>query len=247
MHRGDRSRPPKRRKSGNGPLRHRFALHHKKGGHIVIQLVLGSPEHAFRQALAADFQGHPKIMVVAATGDAGRLRMLVANLRPALVVLDACWLAAWPDLLGQLAVATAPPRILLCADKLATPEVLAAVQQGVRGCVPSDALAASWHKAILAVDAGETWIPRWLMGKALADLVQRRPAALPALHLEKLTERQCEIVGWVGQGLSNKEIGRRLGISPTTVKTHLQNIFERIGVRGRQQLGVQARRGEMAA
>jgi DNA-binding CsgD family transcriptional regulator len=43
-------------------------------------------------------------------------------------------------------------------------------------------------------------------------------------------------VGWVTQGLSNKEIGRHLGISPTTVKTHLHNIFERVGVSGRQHL-----------
>nr|WP_245188080.1 helix-turn-helix transcriptional regulator [Frateuria flava] len=57
-----------------------------------------------------------------------------------------------------------------------------------------------------------------------------------------LTDRQREIVRWVAQGLSNKEIGRRMGISPTTVKTHLHNIFERAGINGRQQLAVHALR-----
>ena len=214
----------------------------------MIQIALGSPEHAFRQALTADFQRHPDITVVAATGDPGRLRMLAARNYPSLVVLDSCWLPAWPDLLGHLATGPARPRILLCADSLATPEVLAAVEQGVHGCVPSDAEPATWHKAILAVHAGETWIPRWLMAEALADLIQVLPAGLPArLNLERLTERQCEIVRWVAQGLSNKEIGRRLGISPTTVKTHMQNIFERVGIHGRQHLAMHARSGEVAA
>jgi len=214
----------------------------------LIEIVLGSPEHAFRQALVADIQRHLDLIVLAATGDPERLRVLVADRRPHLVVLDACWLQAWPDLLGQLAVGPAPPRILLNADNLAAPEVLEAIEHGALGCVPSDARPETWHKAIVAMHAGETWIPRWLMSKAMADLVRAMPAGLPAhMHLEQLTQRQCEIVSWVGQGLSNKEIGRRLGISPTTVKTHMQNIFERMCIRGRQQLVVQVRRGEMAA
>jgi DNA-binding CsgD family transcriptional regulator len=68
-------------------------------------------------------------------------------------------------------------------------------------------------------------------------LQSERPAAR---NLEKLTDRQREIVRWAAQGLSNKEIGRRLGISPTTVKTHLQNIFERVGISGRRQLVLHA-------
>jgi DNA-binding NarL/FixJ family response regulator len=214
----------------------------------LIEIILGSPEHAFRQALVADIQRHLDLIVLAATGDPERLRVLVADRRPHLVVLDACWLQAWPELLPQLAAGPAAPRIVLSADDLAAPEVLEAVEHGVLGCVPSGARPDVWHAAIVAIHAGETWIPRWLMSKAMANLVQATPAGLTShMRLEQLTQRQCEIVSWVGQGLSNKEIGRRLGISPTTVKTHLQNIFERIGVRGRQQLGVQARRGEMAA
>ena len=64
----------------------------------------------------------------------------------------------------------------------------------------------------------------------------------PAPGMAPLTDRQREIVRWVAQGLSNKEIGRRMGISPTTVKTHLHNIFERAGINGRQQLAVHALR-----
>lgn len=57
---------------------------------------------------------------------------------------------------------------------------------------------------------------------------------------ERMTERQREIAACVARGMSNKQIGRQLGISPTTVKTHLHNIFERVGVGGRTLLALRA-------
>jgi DNA-binding NarL/FixJ family response regulator len=62
---------------------------------------------------------------------------------------------------------------------------------------------------------------------------------------DRLTQRQREIVACVARGLSNKQIGRQLGISPTTVKTHLHNIFERIGIGGRTLLALRAADSEM--
>jgi len=62
------------------------------------------------------------------------------------------------------------------------------------------------------------------------------PAGGHAAQWPQLTQRQCEIVHWASQGLSNKQIGRRLGISPETVKSHLHNVFEREGISGRVAL-----------
>ncbi|CAN5717189.1 response regulator transcription factor [soil metagenome] len=207
----------------------------------MTKVVLGSPGHTFRLALAAALVRHPDIRVVAATGEPERLGVLAANSRCSLVVLDACWLRSSPRLIGQLAAGPAPPRILLFADSLATPEVLAAVQQGVHGCLSRDSELEVWHRAILAIDAGETWVPRGIMSEALANLVQQNPGSpAAAVTMAQLTERQREITNWVAHGLSNKEIGKRLNISPTTVKTHMHNIFERVGVQGRHQLAAQA-------
>lgn len=209
----------------------------------MIKIVLASPVRAFSDALAADIERHPDIRVVAATAKPDRLCALADKCCSSLVVLDACWLQSAPDLIGQLAAGPAPPRILLCAESLATPEVLAAVQQGVHGCLSRDSQPAVWHRAILAIDAGETWVPRGIMADALANLLQRLPGSHPSLrNLEQLTERQREIANWVAYGLSNKEIGKRLNISPTTVKTHMHNIFDRVGVQGRHQLAVQTLR-----
>ncbi|MEI7037168.1 response regulator transcription factor [Fulvimonas yonginensis] len=209
----------------------------------MIGIVLGSPEPAFRRSLGSELKRHSDLEVLGDTGAPERLRQLVAAHRPSLVVLEAAWAHACSGLLGRLLARPVPPRILLYADTLTKPEVLAAVKQGVHGCLPRDAQPATWRQAILAIHAGECWIPRVLMATALAELKHLLHAERPAPPgMAELTQRQREIVRWVAQGLSNKEIGRRLGISPTTVKTHLHNIFERCGVNGRQQLVLRALR-----
>lgn len=203
----------------------------------MIGIVLGGPQPVLRRVLRGRLARHEAIELLGDAGTPERLHRLVASLRPPLVVLDARWARSGVDLPRRLLARPAPPRVLLCTDTLARPEVLAAVKQGVHGCLPHDAPPALWHRAILAIHAGETWLPRALMASALAELAQlARPSAPPAAGLDGLTERQRQIVQWVVHGLGNKEIGRRLGISPTTVKTHLHNIFERTGISGRQRL-----------
>lgn len=210
----------------------------------MIRIALGSPRHACRHALSAVLGRHPDIRVVATTAHPATLPALADSHDASLVVVDTCGLRASPHLVATLAAGRARPKVLLCADSLATPDVLTAVQQGVHGCVCCDAEAAVWHRAVLALDAGETWMPRWIMAEALALLMQRLPEHRPVTPpgLEPLTDRQREIVHWVAHGLSNKEIARRLDISPMTVKTHLHNIFDRVGVSGRHQLAVETLR-----
>ncbi|HET6804647.1 MAG TPA: response regulator transcription factor [Frateuria sp.] len=205
----------------------------------MISIVLGGPDHATRRALVAGFARFPELRVLGDSDAPGHLSMLVAAHRPSVAVLDACWVQAGP--LGHLLARHVPPRVMLYADTLARPEILAGVELGVHGCLPRDAPPAAWRRAIQAIHGGDSWIPRALMAAALADLRRMvRSDRSPAPGIGPLTDRQREIVRWVIQGLSNKEIGRRMGISPTTVKTHLHNIFERAGISGRQQLTVHA-------
>jgi len=100
-----------------------------------------------------------------------------------------------------------------CLDKLAAPDVLL--------------------RALRAVESGLFAVDTSLLGRALAA---ERRAPAPMHDLGHLTDRQREIVHWASLGLSNKQIGRRLGISPETVKSHLHQVFEREGISGRVAL-----------
>jgi DNA-binding NarL/FixJ family response regulator len=157
-------------------------------------------------------------------------------------IVDEAWLA---PLLAQrrLDDPRAPqPDLLVRFDEFSTARVVAVVESGARGCLPANASVTETRDAIRSVLAGELWLSRRLF-TAVLDHLQHRgasPSALPAEPTDGLTDRQREIVGCVQRGMSNKQIGRHLGISPTTVKTHLHNIFERLGVGGRTLLALRA-------
>lgn len=211
-------------------------------------LVLGCPDRAYRLALRQRLMSIAGVAVVGETGEAGRLADLVARLSPDLVVFDARWLPGQLPLLRRLSTGLPDPRVLLLADRLNSPEVIAAVEAGLSGCLERGADTDVWRRAIEAVLADEPWIPRQMLVQALSTLQNRLAEGLVAnLSEQDLTERQRQNVGWVAEGLSNKEIGMRLGISPATVKTHLHNIFERLGVSGRMRvLSVSAGRRSVA-
>lgn len=210
-----------------------------------IAVVLAGPDTDFRVDLRNSLAIDGDFGLVGETGRRARLPALLAEWQPDLLVLDAAWLADASDLVAQLVDACPGCRLMLALDEVDAPGVLAAIQQGVRGCVPRSTDRSDWLRALRAVHRGEIWIPRTLLAEALHDRWQRPPSAPQGAEPQDgLTERQREILRWVAQGLSNKEIGRRLGISPATVKTHLQNIFKRVGVSGRQRIlaqGVPAR------
>lgn len=119
-------------------------------------------------------------------------------------------------------------------------KVVAAIESGADGCLSNNASAEEAKHAIQSVLKGEMWLSRRVFSQVLKHMQNHRLNDSPMPEHEGLTERQREIVACVARGLSNKQIGRQLGISPTTVKTHLHNIFERLEISGRTLLALRA-------
>lgn len=122
-------------------------------------------------------------------------------------------------------------------------EVLALVKQGVSGFLLKDATSADFVASIRAVAAGETVFPATLTGSLLSQIV-RAAAQKGQVQLAdvKLTAREREVVDGIADGLSNKEIASRLHIATDTVKSHVHNILEKLSLRSRVDVAVQARR-----
>lgn len=149
-------------------------------------------------------------------------------------------LATW--LLAQRRVApdVRQPDMIVRFAQFSTLRVVAMIESGARGCLPPEACVEEAREAVRAVLGGELWLSRRLFS-AVLDHMQSQSRVRDATDEDDgLTERQREIVRCVGRGMSNKQIGRHLGISPTTVKTHLHNIFERLGIGGRTMLALRA-------
>lgn len=114
---------------------------------------------------------------------------------------------------------------------------------GASGCLDKEASPEVLLRALRAVESGLFAVDSALLARALAA---ERRAPAPMHSLGHLTDRQREIVHWAALGMSNKQIARRLGISPETVKSHLHQVFEREGISGRVALLALHRPGERA-
>jgi DNA-binding NarL/FixJ family response regulator len=113
--------------------------------------------------------------------------------------------------------------------------ILDAIEAGAVGYLLKDAEPDELLRGVRSAAAGDSpFSPK--AAKALLSLGAQRQKA------EKLTPREREVLAAICDGLPNKQIARRLGISEKTVKTHLTRVFDRIGVQDRTQAALWAER-----
>lgn len=127
---------------------------------------------------------------------------------------------------------SAPPAVAVVADEIDAREALAA---GARAALPRDVDGESLAAAIRAVVHGLVVLD----DSFAAALLRDAPAAPPDL-VENLTSREAEVLQLLTQGLPNKAIAQRLGISDHTVKFHVNAILGKLGVQSRGEAIVQA-------
>jgi DNA-binding NarL/FixJ family response regulator len=111
-----------------------------------------------------------------------------------------------------------------------------ALRAGARGYLTKDATAEEIERAIKAVVAGHTHLDPAVQQRLIEAVVEKPP--VPTTHGElpdELTAREAEVLGLIAAGLSNTEIAQRLVLSNATVKTHVNRIFFKAGVRDRAQ------------
>jgi len=121
-----------------------------------------------------------------------------------------------------------------------------AIRRGAMGIVLKEHAAESLLKAISKVHAGEVWVERSMMGSLLKDLENPTPVDPEESKIKSLTDREREVIGLVGEGLKNKQIGERLFISETTVTHHLSSVFSKLDVSDRLELLIYAFRHGLA-
>jgi DNA-binding NarL/FixJ family response regulator len=148
--------------------------------------------------------------------------VLLLDLRMERIALDVI-----PDLARRV-------KIVIVTASESFDECIAAVSAGAAAVVFKRFAVETLMQAIHAVAAGGVWLPPALQ-TAMAGSLRRGPRPT-------LTQREHEIVRYVGLGLRNRDIATRLFISERTVKTHLNNIFAKLGVHDRVELTLYALR-----
>jgi DNA-binding NarL/FixJ family response regulator len=128
--------------------------------------------------------------------------------------------------------------------------VLGALRAGARGYLTKDAGSDQIHDAILAVAAGDAALDPTIQHHVVAALADDGPGGSRPSTPELpggLTSREAEVLALIAEGLTNAEIADRLVVSPTTVKSHINHLFAKAGLRDRTQAVNYAYRTGIAA
>ena len=147
------------------------------------------------------------------------------------------------DATARLADARPQARVIALTTYADEPTVLRALRAGARGYLTKDAGADEIHRAILAVARGDAAIDPAVQGHLLAAVAEG--ADTPALP-DGLTPREAEVLTLIAGGLTNAQIAERLVVSQATVKSHINRVFAKAGVRDRGQAVAYAYRNGLA-
>src|SRR5947208_7626024 len=128
------------------------------------------------------------------------------------------------------------PRSIALTTYADDASVLGALRAGARGYLTKDAGAEDIRAAVEAVMRGEAALDPSVQRHVVAALAQPAQPALP----DDLTPREAEVLALIAEGLTNTEIAERLVVSAATVKSHVNHIFSKAGVRDRAQAVVYA-------
>ena len=92
------------------------------------------------------------------------------------------------------------------------------------------------RQAVFALKAGQIWLPPAIVNRMITALPANKNEKKEPALLKALSSREAEVVKWLVNGLSNREIGEKMFISIRTVKAHLTSIFKKTGCRDRLEL-----------
>jgi len=211
-----------------------------------VQTAIACGDDSFRSDLASLIAGQDGFDVVASVGSGRDALSATRKHDPDILLLD----MQLPDMHGlevlrQLSGPGALHPIVL-VDRTDVDEVTQALLLGACGAIEKSSKSPVLWKCIRAVIAGELWFTRDVT-KVLLKYVDKDTEELrPAGDLvKKLTERENDVLRAVANGMPNRDIATRLGISEYTVKHHLSRIFGKLSVSNRVELALLASKYEL--
>jgi two-component system, NarL family, nitrate/nitrite response regulator NarL len=200
---------------------------------VSIRVVLVDDHPIVLQGLEHLFARQPDIEVAACCSTV-KDGLTAARARPDIVVLD----LRMPGggglaLLDTIKAEKIDTKTVVLTAAISDEEMAEAVKKGAAGLVLKESSPDQLLECVRRVHAGE----RWLDPEAMSRVVTASSSAqAPDDRAAGLTTREREVVRMIAAGLRNRDIGERLSISENTVKVHLHNIYEKLGVEGRMEL-----------
>ena len=207
--------------------------------------VLIVDDHAMvRQGIATFIELQDDIELVGEAANGREAIARVEELRPDVVLMD----LVMPEMDGVTATREIKARhpgvmVLALTSFVNDAQITPALQAGASGYLLKDLSADDLMKAVRAAHRGETPLAPAVAKKLIADIAAPRGESSA---LDRLTDREREVLALLGRGMSNKEIAAQLSISAKTVKFHVSSILGKLGVADRTQAALFASKHGLA-
>jgi DNA-binding NarL/FixJ family response regulator len=214
---------------------------------VSVRVLLADDQRLVRESLATMLGLLDGIELVGTASDGEEALALAASQRPEIVLMD----LRMPRLDGieatrRLREEQPDVRVIALTTFDDDESVIGALRAGARGYLTKDAGAEDIRAAIFAVAAGEAALDPTVQHHVVAALASNEPGNGGSELPDGLTPREAEILGLIAEGLTNAEIAERLVVSPTTVKSHINHLFAKAGLRDRVQAVTYAYRKGLA-
>lgn len=200
---------------------------------VRVLLVDDSP--LIRLGLRAALEDRSEITIVGEAANAADGVAAADRLKPDVVLLD----LRLPDKPGfaacrEIVAQKSPPRVIILTSSTDGRNVQEAISAGASGYLLKDNDGATLAAAIGQVAAGRSVLDPTLTDQVVR-LVKARADGSPAERLKSLSHQERRVVELLTEGLTNKEIGERLGLTEKTVKNYLAVVFDKLGISRRAQ------------
>lgn len=201
---------------------------------MTIRILVADDHDVVRQGLRMFLADDPELEIVAEARNGAEALEMAKTLKPDVILMDILMpVMDGITAIGEVRRALPETEVIALTSVLEDAKVVGAVKAGAIGYLLKDTRGDELCRAIKAAAAGQVQ----LSPQAAARLVREvRAPESP----EALTERETEVLRLLAQGKANKEIAAALSIGENTVKTHVSNVLEKLGVQSRTQAALYA-------
>jgi DNA-binding NarL/FixJ family response regulator len=202
-----------------------------------IRIVVADDHPMFRAGVVSSLATHPDFEVVGEGSSAEEALTLAEELQPDVCLLDIAMPGGGLVAARQITANLPQTRVVMLTVSEDEDDLLSAMKSGASGYVLKGAAASELVNVLKMVNAGEVYVAPGLAWGLLREM--SRPRSAP---LDELSTREREVLELVAAGLSNQEIGERLGLAEKTIKHYMTSILGKLRVRSRVEAALLAYR-----
>jgi len=204
-----------------------------------IRILIADGHPIFRAGLKQLLSREPDISVVGEAENGPQVLKKVGELNPRILILD----LLLPGMNGlgvlqELQQKQKKTRVIILTALEKEEDFVNAMRLGTAGLVLKEASLDVLVKCVRKVEAGEIWLDTRMTAAVTKEFSGLGPSGRRERDSSPLSSREKQVVGLVSQGFKNKEVAQRMFISEQTVKNHLHNIFDKLGVSDRLELAL---------